>query len=463
MQKISTSIDNYLENDRAEPDSYQGVQTFIGITENNLMEVRLGELDLLEQILSSSNLNLAYKRVKSNKGSHGIDKMSTDKMLEWLLVHKESLLSSLAIGTYKPQGVRRVEIPKEGGKVRLLGIPTVIDRLIQQSIAQVLSGIYERDFHASSHGFRPQKGCHTALKEAKRHLNAEYHHVVDLDLEKFFDTVSHSRLIELLSKRVKDSRVISLIHKYLNSGVVVNGKLEQCTQGVPQGGPLSPFLSNIMLHELDMELERRGHRFVRYADDCLIFCKSKRACKRVKESITLFIETVLYLKVNKEKTTIGYAQGKKFLGYSFYVGKDKQWELCVHAKSYSKLKDKLRVITKRSNGQGYDRLKVTLKMFVKGWISYFKLAKMSGKIKRIDKWLRSRIRVFIWKNWKSKGLRYTNLKKIGIKANQAYQWANTRKGYCRIALSPVLKTSLNIQILRKAGYTFLNDIYLKVS
>ncbi|EKB06862.1 hypothetical protein HMPREF9711_00172 [Myroides odoratimimus CCUG 3837] len=463
MQKISVNIDNYLDNDRAEPESYQGVQTFIGITENNLTEVRLGKIDTLEQILSPSNLNLAYKRVKSNKGSHGIDKMSTGKMLEWLLVHKESLLSSLVNGRYKPQGVRRVEIPKEGGKIRLLGIPTVIDRLVQQSIAQVLSGIYERDFHPSSHGFRLKRGCHTALREAKNHLHAGYHYVVDLDLEKFFDTVNHSRLIELLSKRVKDSRVISLIHKYLNSGVIINGKLEQSNQGVPQGGPLSPLLSNIMLHELDMELDRRGHRFVRYADDCLIFCKSKRACKRVKESITIFIETVLYLKVNKEKTTIGYARGKKFLGYSFYVGKNQQWELCVHTNSYDKLKEKLRVITNRSNGKGYEKLKETLKMFIRGWVSYFKLANMSDKIRRVDKWLRTRIRMFIWKNWKSKVLRYTNLKKIGVKANQAYQWANTRKGYCRVALSPTLKTSLSIQILRKAGYTFLNDIYLKVS
>ncbi|WP_313139028.1 group II intron reverse transcriptase/maturase [Myroides sp.] len=463
MQKISVNIDNYLDNDRAEPESYQGVQTFIGITENNLTEVRLGKIDTFEQILSPSNLNLAYKRVKANKGSHGIDKMSTGKMLEWLLVHKESLLSSLVNGRYKPQGVRRVEIPKEGGKIRLLGIPTVIDRLVQQSIAQVLSGIYERDFHPSSHGFRLKRGCHTALREAKNHLHAGYHYVVDLDLEKFFDTVNHSRLIELLSKRVKDSRVISLIHKYLNSGVIINGKLEQSNQGVPQGGPLSPLLSNIMLHELDMELDRRGHRFVRYADDCLIFCKSKRACKRVKESITIFIETVLYLKVNKEKTTIGYARGKKFLGYSFYVGKNQQWELCVHTNSYDKLKEKLRVITNRSNGKGYEKLKETLKMFIRGWVSYFKLANMSDKIRRVDKWLRTRIRMFIWKNWKSKVLRYTNLKKIGVKANQAYQWANTRKGYCRVALSPVLKTSLNIWVLRKAGYTFLNDIYLKVS
>ena len=206
----------------------------------------------------------------------------------------------------------------------------MVDRVVQQSIAQVLSPIYEKEFHPSSHGFRPKRGCHTALKEVKNHLDKGYHYVVDLDLEKFFDTVNHSRLIQLLSKRVKDPRVISLIHKYLNAGVLGKGKFEESTLGVPQAGPLSALLSNIMLHELDMELERRGLRFIRYADDCLIFCKSKRACNRVKESITKFIEEVLYLKVNKEKTTTGYIKGKKFLGYSFYVTKFRKWAYYIH-------------------------------------------------------------------------------------------------------------------------------------
>ena len=463
MQKILNNTDNYLGKDRAEPEDYQGVQTFIGITENNLMEVYLGQENLLAQILSSNNLNLAYKRVKSNKGSYGIDKLSTENLLEWLRENKESLIESLENAKYKPQAVRRVEIPKEGGKVRLLGIPTVVDRVVQQSIAQVLSPIYEKEFHPSSHGFRPKRGCHTALKEVKKHLDNKCHYVVDLDLEKFFDTVNHSRLIQLLSKRVKDPRVISLIHKYLNAGVVVKGKFEESTLGVPQGGPLSPLLSNIMLHELDMELERRGLRFVRYADDCLIFCKSKRACIRVKESITKFIEQVLYLKVNKEKTTIGYIQGKKFLGYSFYVTKRKEWALYIHPKSYAKLKEKLKEITNRSNGEGYVKLKESLRFFVQGWVSYFKLANMSGKIKRIDEWLRFRIRMFIWKNWKKTNTKYTNLKRLGVSGNQAYQWANTRKSYCRTASSHILQCSLNNKILKKAGYTFLNDIYLKVS
>jgi group II intron reverse transcriptase/maturase len=406
-------------------------------------------------------MNMAYKRVKSNKGSSGIDKVSTENLLEWLLEHKESLIKSLEKGKYKPQAVRRVEIPKEGGKTRSLGIPTVVDRLVQQSISQILTPIYEQEFHTSSHGFRPKRGCHTALKEVESHLNDKYHYVVDLDLEKFFDTVNHSRLIELLSRKVKDPRVISLIHKYLIAGVVVGNKFEESVLGVPQGGPLSPLLSNIMLDELDKELARRGHRFVRYADDCLIFCKSKKACLRVKESITKFIENVLYLKVNKEKTTVGYIKGKKFLGYSFYNKSKGKWGLCVHSKSYSKLKDRLKEITNRSNGMGYEKTKELLRYYIQGWISYFKLADMSEKIKRIDKWLRFRIRMFIWKSWKKISTKYNNLRKVGVKDNQAYQWANTRKSYCRTALSPILHTAITILTLRKAGYTFLADTYLK--
>jgi RNA-directed DNA polymerase len=461
MQKISNHFDNYLGKDRTESDSYQGVQTFIGITENNLTEVHLGQGKLLELILSSYNMNMAYKRVKSNKGSSGIDKLSTENLLDWLLEHRESLITSLEKGKYKPQAVRRVEIPKEGGKTRSLGIPTVVDRLVQQSIAQVLMPIYEQEFHTSSHGFRPKRGCHTALKEVERHLNEGYHYVVDLDLEKFFDTVNHSRLIELISRKVKDSRVISLIHKYLIAGVVVGNKFEESVLGVPQGGPLSPLLSNIMLDELDKELANRGHRFVRYADDCLIFCKSKKACQRVKESITKFIENVLYLRVNKEKTTVGYIRGKKFLGYSFYNKSKGKWGLCVHPKSYSKLKDRLKEITNRSNGVGYEKTKELLRYYIQGWVSYFKLANMSNKIRRIDKWLRFRIRMFIWKSWKKISTKYNNLKKVGVKDNQAYQWANTRKGYSRIALSPILQTAITTLTLKKAGYTSLNEIYLK--
>lgn len=290
MQKISTLSDNCLEKNRTASEGYRGVQTFIGITENNLTEVHFTGNALLEQILSPWNLNGGYKQVVSNKGSGGIDGLKTDELLSWLLNYKADLLSLLKDGKYRPNPVRRVEIPKGDGKKRQLGIPTVVDRFVQQSIAQVLSPIYEREFSDHSYGFRPKRSCHDALRRAQSHINAGYKYAVDLDLERFFDTVNHSRLIELLSKRIKDGRVISLIHKYLLAGVMVGSHFEESQTGVPQGGPLSPLLSNIMLDELDKELVRRGHRFVRYADDCLIFCKSKRAAERTKGSIIRFIE-----------------------------------------------------------------------------------------------------------------------------------------------------------------------------
>ena len=272
---------------------------------------------MLEYILTPDNLNRAYRQVKANKGSGGIDRMEVDQLLPYLREHKDELTESLLVGRYRPNPVRRVEIPKEGGKTRLLGIPTVVDRVIQQSIAQVLSLVYEPKFSDASYGFRPRRSAQQAVRKAQEIINDGYKYCVDLDLEKFFDTVSHSKLIQLLGETIKDGRVISLIHKYLNAGVMVGHKYEDTTEGVPQGGPLSPVLSNIILTELDRELESRGLPFVRYADDCVIFCKSPRAAERVCESITKFIEGKLFLKVNREKTHVGSVHGQKFLGYSF--------------------------------------------------------------------------------------------------------------------------------------------------
>jgi RNA-directed DNA polymerase len=285
---------------------------------------------------SPKNLNRAYKQVVSNGGSCGIDKMGTEELLPYLQQHKEALLSSLESGTYRPQAVLRVEIPKENGKKRLLGIPTVVDRFIQQAISQVLSPIYEREFDDNSFGFRPRRSAHHALQRAQSYITSGCKYAVDLDLEKFFDTVNHGELIEVLSRTIRDGRVLSLIHKYLLSGVLINGEYEASSQGIPQGGSLSPLLSNILLNELDKELCKRGHNFVRYADDCMMFCTSKRAARRVKGSIIRFIETVLHLKVNTEKTSVGYVRGMKFLGYSFYVNKGEYrlWVLCfLHAGS----------------------------------------------------------------------------------------------------------------------------------
>ena len=302
----------------AERERYEGAPTLIGIVGDELVEVQLSSDRMLEYILTPDNLNRAYKQVKANKGSGGIDRMEVGQLLPYLREHKDELTESLLCGRYRPNPVRRVEIPKEGGKTRQLGIPTVVDRVIQQSIAQVLSQVYEPKFSDASYGFRPRRSAHQAVQKAQEIINDGYKYCVDLDLEKFFDTVSHSKLIQLLGETIRDGRVISLIHKYLNASVMVGHKYEDTTEGVPQGGPLSPILSNIMLTELDRELERRGLPFVRYADDCVIFCKSPRAAERVCESITKFIEGKLFLKVNREKTHVGSVNGQKFLGYSFY-------------------------------------------------------------------------------------------------------------------------------------------------
>src|SRR5574344_1059797 len=444
--------------DRAEPEGYVGGQTFMWITENNVTNVDRPQHGLLEEILSPDNLNKAYRRVKGNKGAGGVDKMETDDLLSYLSSHKEALLESILSGKYRPKPVRRVEIPKDNGKKRLLGIPTVVDRVIQQAITQVLSPIYERQFSETSYGFRPRRSAHQALRKCQEFIDEGYIYAIDMDLEKFFDTVNQSKLVEILSRTVKDGRVISLIHKYLRAGAVVRNRFEETELGVPQGGPLSPLLSNIMLNELDKELERRGHRFVPYADDCVIFCKSKKAAERTLVNIVPFIEGKLFLKVNREKTTVAHIRNIKFLGYTFYVygGKGR---LRVHPNSLAKLKDSLRSLTARSNGWGYEKRKERLKQFITGWVNYFRLADMKRYLEDLDRWLRRRIRMVIWKQWKRIRTRFRNQIKLGIHEHKAYQFANTRKGYWRTDKSPILQRSISSDTLNRAGYIFLSNCY----
>jgi group II intron reverse transcriptase/maturase len=460
MQKTSAKANDYPQRDRTESEWYEGVQTFMWIREDNIVEVPFDKEHLLESILAPGNLNRAYKAVMRNKGCGGIDKMSCEQLLPWLKANKNELVSSLQNGTYRPNPVRRVEIPKDNGKKRLLGIPTVVDRVVQQAINQVLTPIYERQFSKTSYGFRPKRGCHDALRRAQKTVDAGYKYVVDLDLERFFDTVNHSKLIEILSRTIKDGRVVSLIHKYLRSGVMDRGVFEVSEEGTPQGGPLSPMLSNIMLNELDKELESRGLPFVRYADDAMIFCKSKRAAQRVKESITRFIEGKLFLKVNREKTIVSYVRGVKYLGYSFYVNGGKCL-LSVHPKSKAKMKSKLKELTSRSNGWGYERRKRELEAYIRGWIGYYHLAQMKRLCADTDEWLRRRIRMCIWKAWKKLKTKVNNLKKCGIPEWLAFQWGNTRLGYWRIANSPILKRAISNENLRKTGYPCLMDNYIE--
>ena len=460
MQKTLAVASGCPQRGRTESDRYEGVQTFMWMTEDNIVEVPFDKEHLLEAILAPANPNRSYKAVLRNKGCGGIDKMSCEQLLPWLLGNKDGLICSLQDGCCRPNPVRRVEIPKDNGKMRLLGIPTVVDRLVEQAINQVLTPIYEKQFSGSIYGFRPKRGCHDALRGAQRIVGEGYKYVVDLDLERFFDTVCHSRPIEILSRTIKDGRVVSLIHKYLRSGVINRGLFEASDEGTPQGGPLSPLLSNIMLNELDKELERRGHPFVRYADDAMIFCKSKRAAERVRDSITEFIEKNLHLKVNKEKTIVSYVRGVKYLGYSFYVQNGK-CQLMVPPKSKAKMKSRLKELTRRSNGWGYDKRKQKLTEYVRGWVGYYHLANMKRFLEDTDERLRRRIRRCLWKVWKKPKTKVANLIKCGIGKHQAYMWGNTRLSYWRIADSPILHIAISNANLKMKGYPCLLDSYLE--
>lgn len=459
-QKISK--DTYQQKDRAELEVYAGGQTYIRITENNIANVDKPSYGLLEQILSPSNLNRAYKRVRSNAGSGGIDEMEVESLKDYLVNNKEALIQSILDGNYRPNPVRRVEIPKDNGKKRMLGIPTVVDRVVQQAIMQVLSPIYEKQFSNNSYGFRPRRSAHQALNQCKDHITAGYKYAVDMDLDKFFDTVNQSKLIEVLSRTVQDGRVISLIHKYLNAGVVVRNKFEETKEGVPQGGPLSPLLSNIMLNELDTELEIRGHRFVRYADDLVILCSSRRSAERTLTNIIPFIENKLFLKVNTEKSVVAYISNIKFLGYSFYVH-NKEGRLRLHPKTITKMKARIKELTSRSNGCGDARRKETLRQYITGWVNYFMLADMKSLLPKVDEWYRRRLRMIIWKQWKRIRTRLRNLIKLGIEKHKAWEYANTRKSYWRTANSPILTRSIANDRLRQTGYIFFTDYYRLVN
>jgi Retron-type reverse transcriptase len=415
-----TNVDNksrklnkdYLQKVSSEKKEYAKVLSQYRITENNFAIMNFGDKQLLEKVLDRENMNNAYFKVKANKGAGGVDKMQVDELLPYLKKNKGELLKQLKEGKYKPNPVRRVEIPKEDkGKMRKLGIPTVVDRLVQQAIAQVLTPIYEMQFSRYSYGFRPGIGAHNALRQCQENVNEGYVYVVDMDLEKFFDTVCQSKLIEILSRTIKDGRVISLIHKYMNAGVIQHGVFSKTVVGVPQGGPLSPLLGNIMLNELDKELTIRGHKFVRYADDCMIFCKSKRSAQRTLENIIPFIENRLFLKVNKEKTQVAHISKVKYLGYTFYRYSGK-CRFRVHPKSIDKMKKRLKEITCRNDATSNEVRKERLAKFIKGWLQYFKLADMRSMLTHIDEWLRRRIRAIYWKQWKRVKTRYRELRKL---------------------------------------------------
>ena len=419
------------------------------------------EYGSLERILSRENLLLAMKRVISNKGSHGVDGMTVYELKQFLQMNWIRIREDIFNNEYKPMPVRRVEIPKPSGGTRLLGIPTVLDRFIQQAIAQELNLIYDENFSENSFGFRPRRDAKDAIKKAESYINKGYRWVVDIDLEKFFDKVNHDILMYKLSKDIKDKRVLKLIRKYLQSGIMINGIVVSNEEGTPQGGPLSPLLSNIMLDELDKELEKRGHRFCRYADDCNIYVKSKRAGERVMENITSFIEGKLKLKVNINKSAVERPWKRKFLGFTLGIMFGKAYS-SISKQSLKKHKDKLREILSRSNPMTLEQRIIKLNQVNIGWINYYGIAKCKGIAVQLDKWIKLRLRMYIWKQWKKVKTRYKNLKKLGLNHYQAIKFANTRKGYWRVANSAILKTTLTNQFFNDLGLKSLTRQYIKI-
>jgi len=416
---------------------------------------------MLEEILDIRNVQKAFRQVTANKGAGGIDGMQTDELRDHLNVHWQAMRNSILEGNYKPQAVRKVEIPKPQGGTRMLGIPTVTDRLLQQAVAQWLSPKYEEEFSDYSYGFREGRNAHQAVKQAQTNLNEGLEWVVEMDLEKFFDRVNHDKLMGLLTKKITDKRTLKLIRSYLNSGIMEGGVVSPRTEGTPQGSPLSPLLSNIVLHELDKELQTRGHRYVRYADDCSIYVRSEKSAHRVMETITEYIENKLKLKVNRSKSKVSRPWESTLLGFSFYRG-EKGWEIRVAPKSLEKIKRKIKEQTQRRDPTPAKEKIKKMEAMIRGWVNYFAIAKAKSKMVELDYLVRTRLRIGIWKQWKKPRTKRINLQKLGIPSQKAYEWSYSRKGYCRASHSPILCRALNNEYFTRLRYIgFANHYYLR--
>lgn len=397
---------------------------------------------LIYLITHRDNLNEAFKRVKRNKGAAGVDAKDIEATRQYLKEEGSRIIKLIETGRYSPSPVRRVEIPKDNGGKRKLGIPTVTDRVIQQAVVQILTPIFEQTFSDHSYGFRPQRSAQQAIEKARTYIDESYRYVVDIDLEKFFDKVQHDKLMSLVAKVIQDKVTLKLIRKFLQAGIMENGVVSVNKEGTPQGGPLSPLLSNIMLTELDKELEKRGHRFVRYADDCTIYVKSPRAGERVKQGITEFIEKKLKLKVNEEKSAVGKPIARTFLGVSFYRMR-KQTRVYVPKESKTKFEAKVRRLTNRNWSVSMEYRIYKLNQLVQGWSNYFKIGDIKTYAMKMDAHIRRRLRACRWKEWKKLSTKYRELKKLSIKPADAWKCANTRKGYWRLSNNPIIHQALN--------------------
>ena len=412
---------------------------------------------LLERILSRENMLRAWKRVKANKGASGVDGISIAEFPGFIRDRWEDIRKSLLEGSYQPLPVLRVEIPKPDGGVRPLGIPTVLDPLIQQAIAQVLVEIFDPTFSEFSFGFRPGKSAHDAVKKVREYIREGYRIAVDMDLSKFFDTVNHDVLMHRVARRIHDKRVLRLIGKYLRAGVKVNGRLESTLKGVPQGGPLSPLLANIMLDDLDQKLEKRGHRFVRYADDFIILVKSQSAGERVMKSIRRFLEEKLKLKVNEKKSRVAPTDQSSFLGFTF-KGTKIRWS----DKAFNQFKRRVRRLTGRSWFVSMDYRMRKLKEYIRGWMNYFGISEYYRPIPMIDEWLRRRIRMCHWKQWRKTRTKVRELLKLGTSKREAILTALSRKGYWRLARTLATHTGMTNRWLKEQGLISVKELWVNI-
>ncbi len=416
---------------------------------------------MLEEILDYRNVQKALKQVISNKGAGGMDGMQTDELRAWLEANWTAWNQSILDGSYRPQPVRKVEIPKPQGGTRMLGIPTVLDRLLAQAIHQWLSPQYEPEFSENSYGFREGRNAHQAVERARNYLEEGKEWVVEMDLEQFFDRVNHDKLMGLLAKQIADKRTLKLIRGYLNCGIMEGGLATPRQEGTPQGSPLSPLMSNIVLDELDKELEARGHSFVRYADDISIYVKSEKAAERVKESTTAYIEKELKLRVNREKTRVSQPNESLLLGFSFFRSKGK-WEVRIGSKSLKRIKEKIRAKTKRSDPSNAQEKIKKLEAVIEGWVNYFRIARAKKIMQTLDGMVRTRIRIGLWKQWKTPKTRERNLRKLGATPERAYMWGNSSWGYCRMAHTRSLGITITNHYLQSLGYVgFYNYYYWK--
>lgn len=422
---------------------------------------------MIEKVVNRKNMLRAYQQVMSNQGSAGVDGMSVKELSDHLHKNRDKLVSDVCNGKYLPQTILGVAIPKSNGKIRLLGIPTVTDRWLQQAVHQAIMPLFEAEFKKHSYGFRPNRNAQQAVQQAQTNINEGHQHIVDIDLKNFFDEVDHCILLQLLYRKVKCPLTLRLIRKWLRAPILINGKLTKRRKGVPQGSPLSPLLSNIMLHELDKELEKQGNRYVRYADDFSIYTKSKTAARKVGNSVYLFLKDKLKLPINKEKSGIRRPVQFEILGYKFVPtytkGEKGKYQLVVSEKSWKLLRQRLKTITRKTTPSSFEERIHKLKEVQRGWLNYFRMASITGKLGDTDSWLRNRLRYCIWHDWKKPERKRKNLIRLGVDQDHAYAWSRTRKGGWAVAQSPILGTTITLKRLAKKGYESLLEHYQKVA